>query len=244
MSDYEELMQELPGGDNSGRASGIGVQPQSSRKPTEFLSARDMQVEELMRQGGWVIDWLGYGGTTAHRGPLQPGEYVDPVIVQEAVERRLGFTYAEISAVYPDKPGTLSATQRAMRSAIDQRLLAVSHSGGNMLQLAKILGWPTLLGEGGQEKSRKMERALARAKAQALTPQIPHPVVLSSHVCFVCESKNAKPRRRRHVSCPQHLLPLPPYRDGTVNLCDPCFVNGFEHEPGNPAYWAFRNRSR
>lgn len=104
------------------------------------------------------------GGLTAHRGVLHPEEAVDPDVFAPMIEDALGFTYAEIAAAY--REGRPSNSTLQLRAQIDARLLELSRSGGNMIELAKALGWPIEQGGKG-ENSRKMERALARARQAA-----------------------------------------------------------------------------
>jgi len=162
-------------------------------------------------------------GMTAHRGVLQEGEYVDPALLREAAEEALGFTYDDVSSVY--RQGRLGLEQRQLRERIDSRLLALSRSGGNMTLLA------TTLELGGST----IDRAIARAKQIEVAPIVKNPAVRTRLVCFKCGEDGATPRRRRHSKSPEA---------GTVDLCDEDYAKGFEHQPGNPAYWAHRNSTR
>lgn len=106
------------------------------------------------------------GGITSHRGVLHPDEYVDQNLLQELVERELGFTYEQVRSVY--REGRPSAESRELRAQIDARLLALSDAGGSMLHLARAFGWKIdEAGETGGENCRTLERALERARAAA-----------------------------------------------------------------------------
>lgn len=108
---------------------------------------------------GWRVvsgrnsGWLDRCGLHAHRGVLHPAEYVDPAVIVPAVERRLGFTKAELHLVY--RQGRKSAAQRELRARIDARLLELQSSGGNLELLARIVG----------VDRKTLGRALARARA-------------------------------------------------------------------------------
>lgn len=127
--------------ENGGRADGWGV-----------VSASDNKEDN--------------GGLTTHRGILHPDEYVNEPLLRQMVEAELGFTYEEVAAAYPDTPGSIPKELRQLRDKIDARLLALSRSGGNMTALARALGWPLSPGSSrtGGDNSRKMDRALARAR--------------------------------------------------------------------------------
>jgi hypothetical protein len=149
----EALMQEPPGGYNHGRAASSDPEAEGRYVP---LGVREQQAAAFMREGrGFTVVLEGDehdAGMTAHRGVLQPGEYVDFFALRSKVEAALGYTYAQISAAYAT--GRPQADQRQLRDKIDARLLALSVAGGNMTVLAKVLG----MGHA------TMERALARAK--------------------------------------------------------------------------------
>ena len=77
------------------------------------------------------------GGVTSHRGVLHPDEYVDKSRLLVEVERRLGFTSAELRKVYVQ--GRKSRAQRELRARIDRRLHEVADAGGNLAALARVL---------------------------------------------------------------------------------------------------------
>jgi hypothetical protein len=123
-------------------------------------------LDEVFAAGSWhIVDAKNSederGGLTAHRGVLAPEEAVDLDVLRPMVEDALGFTYAEIAAAY--REGRPSKDTLQLRARIDARLLELSRSGGNMIELAKALGWPIEVGARG-ERSSKMARALARAR--------------------------------------------------------------------------------
>jgi hypothetical protein len=161
-------------------------------------------------------------GMTAHRGAVADEEYVDADALRAVAEADLGFTYADVSAVYA-RGGRLTAEQRQLREKIDARLLALSRAGGNMALLARTFDL----------SEKTVDRALVRAKLADVKPMVATGVVRTPRACFVCESTEATPRKRRFSKSP-------PAWTGTVDLCDPCHTRGYEEETGNPAYWEFR----
>lgn len=121
-------------------------------------------VRDWLAAGGWhTVSTRGgglEGGVTSHRGVLHPDEWawLDREAVATAVERELGFTLADIRAVY--RQGRKSPAQRALRARIDARLLALAESGGNMALLGSILGFYV----GKNRKCAVITSALARAR--------------------------------------------------------------------------------
>jgi hypothetical protein len=98
---------------------------------------------------------------------LHPDEYVDRDALLGLVESELGFSLDDVRAVY--RQGRLSDDQRELRGRIDARLLALSRSGANMLELARIFGFSVNAGNGaGGDSCRTLERAIARARAAEL----------------------------------------------------------------------------
>lgn len=164
-------------------------------------------------------------GLTAHRGVLQEGEYVDAFVLRDAACELLGFTYDDISSVY--RQGPLSPDQRQLRARIDARLLSLSRSGGNMAKLADALGRPRLV----------FDRAIARAKALWVEPIVKNPAVVTDRVCFIEETRDATPRRRRFSKSPEQWV-------GTINLSERAYARGFEEQPGSPAYWESRDQEQ
>lgn len=150
-------------------------------------------------------------GMTAHRGVLQEGEHVDADELQAAIEAELGFTYAEITAVY--KAGPKSATQREQRTYIDARLLALSSSGANITLVADAIGL----------SRATVNRALERARELHIERQPLATAVVKSRSCFTCDSMDAKPRKRRHSDSPSAWV-------GTIDLCGSCYSRGFVAE--------------
>jgi hypothetical protein len=109
----------------------------------------------------------GEAGIRSHRGVLHPDEYVDTEELRSAVEAELGFSYDEARAVY--RQGRMTEAQLELRARIDARLLELAEAGGNMLALARCLGWRINGGRSGEggASCRTMERALKRARARA-----------------------------------------------------------------------------
>lgn len=176
-------------------------------------------------RGGREADDL---GMTSHRGALHPDEYVDSDVLRATIEDALGFTYEDVSSVY--RQGPLAPEQRQLRDCIDSRLLALLRSGGNMTVLADVL---TLSGS-------VVDRALARAKAAEVVLIVKNPAVRTRRVSFVTGELGAKPQRRRHKGCPSHMFPLDEVRTSYVNLTDDEYAQGYDENPGNPAYWQSR----
>lgn len=158
------LMPDPLPGHSSVNSRGEGVDPSVTRRS----AGMDPEDADFLLAGGWSVVDIRWGdeengGLTAHRGVLHPDDYVDRDLLAALVFDRLGFTPDEVESVY--RVGGMTGDQKALRSRIDARLLEVSEAGGNMLELAKALGWtispPPPSGKG--ETCRKMERALARA---------------------------------------------------------------------------------
>jgi hypothetical protein len=199
--------------------------------PNEFTGR---QEDEFLRGGFEIVDPTRLStdaGMTAHRGDLSGDEYIAPEEIQAAVEASLGFTYADVSAAYTT--GRPTAEQRQLRERIDSRLLALSRAGGNMTTLGETLG----LGHA------TVERALARARNNEVTPVVARPAVTTRRVCFIHETPDATPRKRKHRGCPNNMLPVADRRHSTVNLSDRAYARGFDEKPGNPAYWEFRAKA-
>lgn len=208
MTDIRSVMEEPVGGDNHGRVNGepLDVQTQQGVEAALRGDAFSVVGPDVPNTDG--------GGLVAHRGVLHPDEYVDPDQFQQAVEAELGYTYAEVKAVY--KAGGnrwLTPTQREFRAYIDARLLALSRSGTNVTELAEAIG----IGRA------TLNRALERARALHVEPQVRNPVVLTKRVCFKCGSPGARARRRRFSTSPEQWR-------GTIDLCDPCVREGYEAE--------------
>lgn len=160
--DLASIMEEPPGGENHGTVTSSYVDEDGGVRVTK--TPLGPSLARLERGGYGVVTEKSHdGGLVAHRSVLHPDEHVDTEALQGLVERALGFTYEDISSVY--RQGPLSPDQRQLRESIDARLLALSRSGGNMLALAKVLGWGVEASDdGGGPSSRTMERALARAR--------------------------------------------------------------------------------
>lgn len=124
------------------------------------LRDEDGHVEQF----GYVIPSgdESYAGMVAHRGVLSDREFLllDWDVVEQLVVARLGVTMDELAACYPEK-GTVTNEMRPTRDHVDSRFLAIQEAGGNILQLATVLGWPISKEDG---RCWKIERAVARAK--------------------------------------------------------------------------------
>jgi hypothetical protein len=226
--DIKGLMEESPVPDNHGRAVASYVNEEDGVVRTSRDLAGRMST---MSDRGFGADASSFGivsghedgGLVAHRGVLHPDEYVDFFALRDAVEAELGFSYAAVAAAY--KTGRPTAEQRQLREKIDARLLALSRAGGNMEQLAKAIG----------VSEKALDRALARAREVDVQPMVKNAAVKARRVCFKTGEPGAKSRRRRFSQSPTEWV-------GTINLSDEEYAKGFDEKPGNPAYWAFRDR--
>lgn len=143
--DFVALMEEPSGGHNHGRLDG------------NTLDTDESVAFGFRFNGGWHVADIRSnkdenGGLTSHRGTLFADEYVDTDALRPMVEDALGFTYEQIDSVYSVKK--IPHALRQLRDDIDRRLLALSRSGGNMAEFARVVGL----------NQRTMERALARAR--------------------------------------------------------------------------------
>jgi hypothetical protein len=207
--DLEGLMQERPD----------GVEP--SVDPAE------------LEDGYGIVSGNAWGdaGIVAHRGVLADGEHVDAEELQAAVEAELGYTYAEVSAVYK-VGGRLTATQREFRTYVDARLLALSLSGANITLVAEAIGIARAT----------LNRALDRARELYIEPVPYTPVVMKTRSCFTCDSMEARPRKHRFNK--EFIDAKFRGERVTIDLCDPCYSKGFQTRPGNDAYWASRSQGK
>jgi hypothetical protein len=150
--DYQALMEEPPGGYNYGRKDG------------EDLSVEAAQYTELAQAGGYGVVHADKGkdfnaGMVAHRGDVAKTDYLDPAKLKVLVEEGMGFTLDEIQLAYSGR-GRPTPERLELRARIDARLLNLQRKGGNMLALARVLGWPV-----NGRNCRAMEAALNRARA-------------------------------------------------------------------------------
>ena len=217
--DYAEIMSDPPGGSAHGSRAGDSRtdEGRTRKHRSRPLAESALQVEQL--DGYSILDpsRLHDAGMTAHRGDLDVDAYIDPAEIQAAVEESLGFTYEEVSSAY--KQGPTSAAVRQLRDKIDSRLLALSRARGNMTVLANALGL----------SEKTVDRALARGRTVEIRPIVANPAVRRRVVSFMTGLPGAKPRRRRHVGCPSHMLPREEYRYSTINLSDAEYARGARH---------------
>jgi len=206
-----------------------GKERMKDQELSELMQDDTVLSDEELATGGFSVIDRTDGGMTAHRGILHPDAYVDADALRTAVEESLGHTYEEVSSAY--MTGRPTVEQRQLRERIDSRLLALSRSGGNMALLARTM----------EISEKTIDRALTRAREVEVAPIIERPAVITRHVSFITGEPGAKPRRRRHVGCPNHLRPSDDRRVSTVNLTDEEYARGFETKPGSPAYWEHRD---
>lgn len=157
--DIAAIMAEPPGGANHGRIATIDPEDEGrwidASPEAEWM--RDDQgfgiVETSRGSDGRGTTYGAHdAGMTTHRGVLHPDEYVDSSTLRLMIEKRLGFTYEEITSVY--RQGPLAPESRQLRDKIDARMLALSRAGANMTVLADGLGIPV----------RTIENAVRRAR--------------------------------------------------------------------------------
>lgn len=160
----------LPEGEHTVAGPGGSPMPagESLRKMRRRARTGATALDYTHTSGGWqVVSIKGgneEGGVTSHRGVLHPDEYVDEEVLRAAVEAELGFTYDDVHSVF--RQGRLSASQGELRAQLDARLLALSRSGANMLELARLLGLAVDEDRGCQT----LTRSLRRARAAELSP--------------------------------------------------------------------------
>ncbi len=242
--DTSSIMEEPPHAPNFGRkvthvmaegAPVIGSAPldKDGMAGDDFTSPTDPNDVPPWGAGVGIIDTSrgtskggSYGagdmGMTSHRGILHPDEYIDFFALRAQVESEFGHSYEAIASAY--KVGRPTAEARQTRDEIDAQVLALSRAGGNMAEFAVAVGL----------SEKTVDRALARARAAEIEPVPYTPVVRQSKPCFICYAPGTT-RKRRTSQSPEKLR-------GTITLCDEHYAAGYERQPGNPAYWAFRNR--
>lgn len=137
----------------------------------------EQQAHQFLVDGGWSSVDVTRGraglpgaaggardaGMSSHRGVLHPDEHVDADALRSAVEDELGFTYADVHAVY--RQGKKSDAQLELRARIDARLLELARAGGNLTLLGRALGFPVK----DNGNVRALENALARARQKERT---------------------------------------------------------------------------
>lgn len=183
--DITAIIEEPPGGANHGRRTNRidagadnrdindSARPGASRF-AQALDAEHHQREEFMRGGGFAVvttrsgstgrgGYEAYGyrdaGMTTHRGVLHPEEHIHQGELVALIEREMGYTIDQLHSVYSRGGGPLPGALRALRTAIDCRLLELSESGANMEALYEITGLA------GRTARHAMERARAAREA-------------------------------------------------------------------------------
>lgn len=166
------LMQESPVADNHGRKfpevrlAEDGTYISHGRRPAQSLSAETNEASQALHDLGSLAVAPGdetYFGMVAHRGVLTEDEAanLDWQNVERRVEALLECTFEELATAYG--AGRPDADRLARRGEIDAKLLEIQEAGGNMHQLAVVLGWPVRTTPTGVE-CQKMAKALARAR--------------------------------------------------------------------------------
>lgn len=165
--DLSQLMEEPPGGWNHGKRtsdlSGFAEQermtsPSLSRPhvPKVNLNIKDRAAQK--DTNSLSQDDLYYHGMRAHRGILQPEEYVDSDELAEKVGMLLGMPIETVRGAFA--PGTPDRLRQSIKSSLEDKMLQLSEAGGNMSILAQVLEFNVR--EDGY--CRTMSNLLARAR--------------------------------------------------------------------------------
>jgi hypothetical protein len=223
----QDIMGETPEGENHGVSAHHFVDETGAPRESRIdLGMRLARLDQRGLEGAdsryGIVTGKDEGGLVAHRGVLQDGEYVDFFELRVQLEEEFGFTYADIAAAY--RNGRPTAEQLQLRVRIDARVLELSRAGGNMEQFAKAVGI----------SEKAVDRALIRARLGNPEPMVKRGTVKRDRTCFKCEAPAVRRRRRLSIS--------PAEWTGTIDLCDDHYAAGFDTRPGNPEYWAFRER--
>lgn len=141
MDKLDAVMQEPPGGFNNGRAS------RSSGRFVTNLSTEEMKTSEHLgdENAGWDLSSMeggaqqSRGGITSHRGVLHPDEFVHAEALEALLEENLGVSLDEFDEAYRSR-GRPSPEALATRVKVDRVFLEVVEDGGNVEELARILG--------------------------------------------------------------------------------------------------------
>jgi hypothetical protein len=108
------------------------------------------------------VAYEGEGGTKAHRGPINKAdpEYVSDADLWDEIEHRLLHDREYIQYLF----GTpkLSAEDRKAKEYIENAFLAIRENDGNLIWLARALGWKVK----SNGTCQQMDRALSRARAR------------------------------------------------------------------------------
>lgn len=165
--DLDELIRESPVGENYGRMATItGLDGEDEEhmvlRPLSSSYAGAAAERDTMHMVQYPITNVEglSSGLVAHRGVLSPAEaeFIDWDLVVQMAMDKLGTSIDEINRVW--RAGTPSAEDRLAKSLIEDRLLELQESGGNMTVLAAVLGW-NIQADG---KCRTMQKSLRRAR--------------------------------------------------------------------------------
>lgn len=146
MEDLASLMEEPPGGWNHGKRvselSGNNVE-ESGREnsnshphmPKVNLNIRDRAAQK--DTNSVHQDDLHQYGMRAHRGILQPEEYVHSDELAQRVGMMLGMPIETIKGAFA--PGTPDRLRQSIKNSLEDKMLDLSEAGGNMSILAHVL---------------------------------------------------------------------------------------------------------
>lgn len=177
----EEMMIEPPGGDNHGSsyhdistAHGVtgATEGKGNRivyavthphRPTKSLNIKDTDALRATQRTVYDPKEYYYLGMTAHRGILQPEEYVDKEAVVFALEQRLGYKAEEVQFLY-SKPNP-SKKDLPRKDKLEDIFLELEEAGGNMSLLAALLGLQVRADGTCFTMARAIKRARERREA-------------------------------------------------------------------------------
>lgn len=134
------------------------------------LDAATSLAEYGWEGDGWIVTNPSEGGQwplgmTAHRRVTQAEEHVDYAHLLPRIEGLLGFTVEQVRAAFAN--GRPTQERLELRGRIDARLLEIENAGGNLLELARVLGLSITRDTAGVSNCRAVTRALARAREAA-----------------------------------------------------------------------------
>lgn len=164
--DWIELMEEPAGGYNHGKRYSDSVDEDSGLSKNLGLDRyKDSYLEEID-----PADYY-YKGMVAHRGVLhtwehdgddarlhKETEYVDEELLEASVSKFLEEDLGEVRRIYG--PGGLSSSDLEIRARMDEKFLQIFEAEGELLMLAKVLGFSVK----SNRECRVMTKAMQRAR--------------------------------------------------------------------------------